>query len=226
MPCACATLTGFYPRHPRGWRLLKRIKQELDDLFLSTPPSRVATSVRCKARLPALVSIHATLAGGDRQRSQRRFGRSQVSIHATLAGGDAADAGDVYAALLQFLSTPPSRVATLYRCPDVRSGAFLSTPPSRVATLEGTVPRYGAEGVSIHATLAGGDGTASCRCRSSHNVSIHATLAGGDGGLINRIVRNNLVSIHATLAGGDEQVQYGIYKIYSFYPRHPRGWRR
>ena len=123
----------FYPRHPRGWRLaaghrrggalgvsihatlaggdfavwplpITRIK------FLSTPPSRVATTVsrsptrarksfyprhprgwrRVRARVDAAgnqVSIHATLAGGDRMEDLMRDADS-VSIHATLAGGD------------------------------------------------------------------------------------------------------------------------------------------
>ena len=58
---------------------------------------------------------------------------TQVSIHATLAGGDNIR---LFVQLLirQFLSTPPSRVAT-----GMRDGYSRE------------------EGVSIHATLAGGD---------------------------------------------------------------------
>ena len=79
-----------------------------------------------------MVSIHATLAGGDK-RTPRPPAGGRVSIHATLAGGDAARAFFI-----------------------ARTALFLSTPPSRVATFAGLsdVPNIA---VSIHATLAGGD---------------------------------------------------------------------
>ena len=80
-----------------------------------------------------------------------------VSIHATLAGGDAPRPA-MYLAWITFLSTPPSRVATVQVVAPVVTKAvsihatpaggdivgyrnmdelveFLSTPPPRVATL-------------------------------------------------------------------------------------------
>ena len=147
----------FYPRHPRGWRphswrvlggsfrvsihatLAGGDECGLSDsvigaLFLSTPPSRVATSAVSVSIARADVSIHATLAGGDGCCSDRggdmvcfypRHPRGWrpaigatlgyaviVSIHATLAGGDAS-ASTVSAGEVSFLSTPPSRVATI-----------------------------------------------------------------------------------------------------------------
>ena len=125
-----------------------------------------------------LVSIHATLAGGDCRwdssytvphRFYPRHPRGWrhrficnscsagiVSIHATLAGGDACAVWVSFSCSM-FLSTPPSRVATVRealadflagsfypRHPRgwrptfpycfFRPGMFLSTPPSRVAT--------------------------------------------------------------------------------------------
>ena len=80
---------SFYPRHPRGWR-------------------RVCA---CAGRGKESVSIHATLAGGDRIEGKEKW------------------------TTRMFLSTPPSRVAT--RSPLCNSAiypSFLSTPPSRVAT--------------------------------------------------------------------------------------------
>ena len=56
-----------------------------------------------------------------------------VSIHATLAGGDM-DFLVKFCLLLLFLSTPPSRVATSDQTILESTKAFLSTPPSRVAT--------------------------------------------------------------------------------------------
>ena len=78
----------FYPRHPRGWRRNNIPRRDNAPEFLSTPPSRVATQDQSKAQTQLLVSIHATLAGGD-------LG------HFLLPGLNS-----------KFLSTPPSRVAT------------------------------------------------------------------------------------------------------------------
>ena len=100
----------FYPRHPRGWRLsYNRNPRALlcvsihatlaggdqvfstpatgASVFLSTPPSRVATNRHPDFRVRLGVSIHATLAGGDRTSATLRV-FDRVSIHATLAGGD------------------------------------------------------------------------------------------------------------------------------------------
>ena len=147
----------FYPRHPRGWRheFLKLHPDAM--MFLSTPPSRVATAdivakdESPKEFLSTPPSRVATFAS-----SAMRSIASLVSIHATLAGGDPASASRSNIRSM-FLSTPPSRVATrrpkgtgrhqerFYprhprgwrqiqgRC--LRQWAlFLSTPPSRVAT--------------------------------------------------------------------------------------------
>ena len=79
------------------------------------------------------ISIHASLAGGDRRLSYKQTDNCRfqstppsreattmatscirhggISIHASLAGGDPAGAA-VEAALKQFQSTPPSREAT------------------------------------------------------------------------------------------------------------------
>ncbi len=213
----------FYPRHPRGWRRKLEYLQEQLDKFLSTPPSRVATTGAENSCLaheflstpPSRVATSANIANWQKAgrfypRHPRGWRRDAllvqsdyrcVSIHATLAGGDAADVIP-RAKPLMFLSTPPSRVATIRirQCLH-RQEMFLSTPPSRVAT-----------------------GTASAR-RTSRRVSIHATLAGGDMGMAGRTggtimflstppsrvataepaftIRAADVSIHATLAGGD-----------------------
>ena len=200
-PC-CRKKLCFYPRHPRGWR---RGVSTLDTpyycvsihatlaggdgmslsssvsgaTFLSTPPSRVATVSVPRPETPAPCFYPRHPRGWRPQRSATPFSRSA------------------------FLSTPPSRVATaapgklfksIFRFyprhprgwrPQVMRGltaycTFLSTPPSRVATRLRRCPPRPAK-VSIHATLAGGDGY----CRKS-------TTGQREG----------------------------------FYPRHPRGWRR
>ena len=194
-----------------------------------------------------MVSIHATLAGGDAENEGKgRSGRS-VSIHATLAGGDLVNFR-LCRQTDRFLSTPPSRVAThsfaIVLFPEI---SFLSTPPSRVATSKFSLRSVSGH-VSIHATLAGGDNgrfkrividrmflsTPPSRVATIQlftywqpkRVSIHATLAGGDGFQhLCRIIFD--VSIHATLAGGDGGGDADCwYQCVCFYPRHPRGWRR
>ena len=169
--------------------------------FLSTPPSRVATS---------RVNVDST--------------RNVVSIHATLAGGDSAP-DSIQLSYTMFLSTPPSRVATARTMNQhYFSTSFYPRHPRgwRLFTQVNFITLCN---VSIHATLAGGDSserlnllryecfyprhprgwrhTCLCRtnkstirfyprhprgwrqwkkrrCRRRHRVSIHATLAGGD----------------------------------------------
>ena len=125
---------------------------------------------------------------------------------------------------------------------------FLSTPPSRVATASGAeIEAAPATDVSIHATLAGGDADGKGG-QYLYIVSIHATLAGGDSSVLFWVIPKSRVSIHATLAGGDYALQsktatptkflstppsrvatelVSIVKTWKlcFYPRHPRGWR-
>ena len=214
---------SFYPRHPRGWR--HHVVAERD--------------------IERKVSIHATLAGGDRGRS-RRYKRSA-----------------------EFLSTPPSRVATRLSgdCKHYRSVSIHATLAGGAAKYHHTsspaqrfYPRHPRgwrltayaddvqpADVSIHATLAGGDAARNAGSRE-HPVSIHATLAGGDRRLPYRscpvrgfyprhprgwrlcVSRHCLyccsVSIHATLAGGDRERMKPNADFFCFYPRHPRGWRR
>ena len=106
---------------------------EVSFLFLSTPPSRVATF----AQAPAVSA-------------------ADVSIHATLAGGDLATALNPSKTPL-FLSTPPSRVATCWTDAYWRAiKCFYPRHPRgwRLLTRVGVGDLYD---VSIHATLAGGD---------------------------------------------------------------------
>ena len=84
--------------------------------------------------------------------------------------------------------------------------AFLSTPPSRVATLEVSLYKRGTAYVSIHATLAGGDAT--CRGRRG-GVRMFLSTPPSRVATENPLYGNQwrFVSIHATLAGGDEMLE-------------------
>ena len=169
-------------------------------MFLSTPPSRVATNIVQIPTIYIIVSIHATLAGGD------TYTHNLVSVFIT------------------FLSTPPSRVAT--RTPTIwfpSLSRFYPRHPRgwrRTSIIKTVDLRY----VSIHATLAGGD------CRgvkvAAHLASFYPRHP--RGWRLWPVLKESIdkdVSIHATLAGGDRGWQGWRAVPNRFYPRHPRGWR-
>ena len=147
-----------------------------------------------------------------------------VSIHATPAGGDMTS----YINLRcweKFLSTPPSRVATVVAHKRPRRWVcFYPRHPRgwrrNLRSLH-NFPQY----VSIHATLAGGDDAETlyfyaCVKFLSTPPSRVATAA------LKGAVVSMLVSIHATLAGGDPGGFLPASASCRCYPRHPRGWRR
>ena len=125
-------------------------------MFLSTPPSRVATLFGVVKHTPPYVSIHATLAGGDDRlgvdaEAEAMFLSTPPSRVATTLGGD------YIWHLKLFLSTPPSRVATCYTG-DFRSRRTRFYPRHpRGWRRAGNARHHRAGDVSIHATLAGGD---------------------------------------------------------------------
>ena len=170
---------GFYPRHPRGWRPSRTAPRAgsrwvsihatlaggdsstvilgcYTSVFLSTPPSRVATAGPCQAhrRHPRFYPRHPR---GWRPTLRRAIIKIlHVSIHATLAGGDQA-LRLTMSMLSLFLSTPPSRVATTRSlCRLIFHSGFYPRHPRgwRRLTTIGAIKKGT---VSIHATLAGGD---------------------------------------------------------------------
>ena len=101
-----------------------------------------------------IISIHASLAGGDHVTTDvtihyNRFQSTPPSREATAAFRDLEPSPI-------FQSTPPSREATPMEIVRVSTGQFQSTPPSREATVIDTLTVLAA-GISIHASLAGGD---------------------------------------------------------------------
>ena len=101
------------------------------------------------------ISIHASLAGGDKT-GRRNAQRRRISIYASLAGGDGRKYPDtpplanfnprlsrgrrlarqyLRSLVSLFQSTPPSREATWRQRLGAPPPAFQSTPPSREATL-------------------------------------------------------------------------------------------
>ena len=125
----------------------------------------------------------------------------------------------------RFQSTPPVRVATPFSAhKSVNLSQFQSTPPVRVATF-GTAVFCGVDGISIHATRAGGDDPRVV-VDLCVVISIHATRAGGDA------------PAEAGGAAAEEKfqstppVRVATHLFYllsanntDFNPRHPCGWR-
>ncbi len=124
----------FYPRHPRGWRRAASQPPKRLAMFLSTPPSRVATrlNIWTMNMSPRFYPRHPR--GWRHSGTNSVKSKHSVSIHATLAGGD-----------LSSLRHPRHTAARFY--PRHPRGWRLH------ATAVFQNPVY----VSIHATLAGGD---------------------------------------------------------------------
>ena len=80
--------------------------------FLSTPPSRVATRIHLFKDVFHRISIHATLAGGDCGRSESDS--DEDYFYPRHPRGWRLPSTSMSAPKTTFLSTPPSRVATLY----------------------------------------------------------------------------------------------------------------
>ena len=125
---------NFYPRPPRGGRLIRLYFQQRQLLFLSTPSARRATCTAWKIgrRMRIFLSTpsarRATLAGmaggaemtnfyprpprgGRRERKSKVGGKSAISIHALREEGDTL----LYEGrkmVKTFLSTPSARRAT------------------------------------------------------------------------------------------------------------------
>ena len=173
------TTYSFYPRHPRGWRPINRIKiiihnyvsihatlvggdrdatdaGDICELFLSTPPSWVATTPSSLTirRIPCFYPRHP------------RGWRPSLQYHCPIHG--------------LFLSTPPSWVATPPAARRARRHRRFYPRHPRGWRQEFCTVNLRYNDVSIPATLVGGDGFYSIAMGQNMSVSIHATLVGGD----------------------------------------------
>ena len=79
----------FYPRHPRGWRLTS-FQPDCSTVtrFLSTPPSRVATTHPYEPTIQDQMFLSTPPSRVATAKIRGDVERVHVSIHATLAGGD------------------------------------------------------------------------------------------------------------------------------------------
>ena len=148
----------FNPRTPCGVRRALPASGGLGGRFQSTHPLRGATPAPGRGARLAAISIHAPLAGCDRDTEQLLIVAVNISIHAPLAGCD-----DMQQAVTD-TKLEISIHAPLAGC-DNRKRIRL----------------YGVFGISIHAPLAGCDDSSEERTARLGRISIHAPLAGCDG---------------------------------------------
>ena len=128
-----AAATRFYPRHPRGWRRGKSTITVAKKRFYPRHPRGWRLDSPLFAALHNPVSIHATLAGGDYLMPLLQYPLFCFYPRHPRGWRPLERAFDILG--WEFLSTPPSRVATpQYQQQMTQPMQFLSTPPSRVAT--------------------------------------------------------------------------------------------
>ena len=213
----------FYPRPPRGGRLVIACGTAGLCQFLSTPSARRAT-----------------------QSFSTVLWFQPISIHALREEGDYADICTAARAEV-FLSTPSARRATprLRRRP--RPCWHFYPRPPRGGRLYRGCCLSDVVRISIHALREEGD---SCRCghtwlsayfyprpprggrprRSAGSgwhstISIHALREEGDGRK-HKPFAGKGISIHALREEGDSLVAICVSSFLYFYPRPPRGGRR
>ena len=146
---------NFYPRPPRGGRLLPLMSSSVYSTFLSTPSARRATRAADGAVRPIQISIHALREEGDRKtlRSKTTF----LNFYPRPPRGGRRELHDVLERAREFLSTPSARRATPFLGVCGRAKAFLSTPSARRATFRHP-PCADIRSISIHALREEGDG--------------------------------------------------------------------
>ena len=103
-------MCNFYPRPPRGGRLIYQATTEDDRKFLSTPSARRATYKRTELEPSMDISIHALREEGDRRR-ERRTTRSRDFYPRPPRGGRH-EREQMQTMMIEFLSTPSARRAT------------------------------------------------------------------------------------------------------------------
>ena len=102
---------NFYPRSPRGERLLLPCVSRTLERFLSTLPARGAT-IRCRSSARERADFYPRSPRGERRHdSSFRGVRHGISIHAPREGSDIAEVLET-PRLEKFLSTLPARGAT------------------------------------------------------------------------------------------------------------------
>ena len=145
----------FYPRPPRGGRLLVRVKAVGVVQFLSTPSARRATDSTQLGGLACVISIHALREEGDSRRGRSVPQKGFISIHALREEGDqnAKQGGPSVEISIHALREEGDTDDSFAK---LKEYIFLSTPSARRATVR-EVLDFHADNISIHALREEGD---------------------------------------------------------------------
>ena len=171
-------LANFYPRPPRGGRLIAGPKVPSSDIFLSTPSVRRATAQHGVTQCPLQISTHAFREEGDGISSwtmclSREFLSTPSARRATSPwairparnpyfyprpprGGRQSGLKIMDVHEPGFYPRPPRGGRRCLFGPDCRRQEFLSTPSARRATCH-TRNQPPAQEISIHALREEGD---------------------------------------------------------------------
>ena len=192
----------FYPRPPRGGRLLLGIIVCWAVMYFYPRPPRGGR--RCHRPCFA--------AGGHYfyprpPRGGRRIGQSPAS-----------------GTRLHFYPRPPRGGRLAARAPPVTRPGFLSTSPARGTTI-GVAQHVGVYRISIHVPREGDDRDAQSLLRDVLRISIHVPREGDDSFIWRRNWERS-ISIHVPREGDDLRTAAEFCTIRNFYPRPPRGGRR
>ena len=197
--CPCYPCGHYFnPRSPRGERLPFLSGSTVFFRFQSTLPSRGATSLCIGPHSIRQISIHAPLAGSDKE-PRIPLPRSW-QFQSTLPSRGATRSISRHIVDIHFNPRSPRGERPEPVSANYLISRFQSTLPSRGAT------RHTPEllihcAISIHAPLAGSDSVLVCDFLAVI-ISIHAPLAGSDYFLTSSHLLHP-ISIHAPLAGSD-----------------------
>ena len=191
-------LLDFYPRPPRGGRLVVQQRAVALKAFLSTPSARRATDLLTVQVVNLDISIHALREEGDSV-DFIADKSADISIHALREEGDKVLPVE-FSKTSDFYPRPPRGGRPQNSTTTTATSKFLSTPSARRAT-----------------------GCAFSGHRSG-TISIHALREEGDFDTIARATYGN-ISIHALREEGDAGSSPVRPRQSYFYPRPPRGGR-
>ena len=191
---------NFYPRPPRGGRLLESATRTPVVIFLPPPSARRATSASRRHRQHRANFYPRPPRGGRRAKSTAKSGPINFYPRPPRGGRhgawwDSWDSGAISIhALREEGDSSISRTATT-------TAQFLSTPSARRATrLQQNRPQPSQ--ISIHALREEGDAMTASTARHSGKISIHALREEGDACNVVQIQLDK-ISIHALREEGD-----------------------
>ena len=193
--------------------------------FLSTPPSRVATIVNVSGK-PLPFRFYPRHPRGWRQGFKKaQVQKAMVSIHATLAGGDGKRSQKRVRLWSFYPRHPRGWRPPPVPEPNVQGNCFYPRHP-RGWRLLMVIMTLTIIGVSIHATLAGGDVFVLCISQSDiWFLSTPPSRVATKDCIMELFIPSGFYPRHPR---GWRPGKHSVLqrRPWGFYPRHPRGWRR